>query len=685
MPPEKFHEIFADITNNYRFIPFDREPAAAAVIVPDAANTAGQQDMRPELSHAMPLANGYSGRIALHWVARTPVLFGGDQVHGLTMPQKLHGGENAPYCIPGSAQRGLIRRVLRIATKGKAQPVDDARPALRDPLYQKRRVHDAMGVMHPPEGGWLTFDEAGQGWTIRPCTTRKIGHTDIVLEGLEIQSLRAANAKDLAHLHGLLNKQICDAVFKSHNGILVLTGAMPGQKEHEHVFAPPVDGGGQIAVSAESFLAFRQAYGARLEKKKKALLVPDSNLKHWLGHFLHRAELPGSWRKALATQFDVNWPNRGKTCPEQVRPDNPPGIPIWFYREDASRPLVIGMTQIMRFPALYTVQELQDRTQPDNGIGRDWSEAMLGYVDGNSSLRGRIDFAFAKALGSPQQFPAGDACLKLTQMGPRVGHFPTYLRRSGDGPNPATWEPATYDSATALLAGRKVYPAWNFNLPLREEWIQKAERLPVGAHQGGTDSYVRFLRSGTVFQSRVDVHNLTLAELGALLWVLSLGDGHAFDAFDPQAQHVAPFNRLSPHCHVAGRARSFGFGNLIPAGISLDGIAAHQGDAAPDWQEAIAAFARAVHGAAAEISAAEAIAWLNNQPRLARLRFLSDYRREADLGTHWPPAGTPFIAYRKLRDAMSGQTRDEGVNQNLNATANPEMAGNILDFGSDSG
>lgn len=687
--PPKFHEIFTNITNNYRFIPFDKEVSPAAVRVPEAENEA--EDQRPKLDHSTPLPEGYSGRITMHWVARTPVLFGGEQAGGITTPQKLNSGPNAPYCIPGSSLRGMIRRLLRIATKGKAQPVADSRPALRDPTYQKNQVHDGQGQMRPPKTGWLMFDVENTRWSLSPCEAIEIEHVD---EDIAALNLAGSTDKDLRVLHSLLTSNTAQL----DGGHLILTGGMGTRKLRELIFMPAADGAQPIPVGETSFNSFRQAYGKIDGGSKTARLLPESNLEAWLGHFLHKTNWSVEWRKALAEQFDLAWPTNNQQCPAGIRPDNPPGIPVYYYPEDTatSRRLVIGMSQIMRFPAKYTVHEVRDVTQPNReAIGRDWSEAMLGYVDGESkaALRGRIEFGFAKALGTPKMYPADGSFIKIVQGPPRPGFFTFYLRRTGQGGNPDSWTPATYDSAKGHLAGRKFYPAWNSAF---EGWA-KLPRWRTEQKKGEMDSLLQFLDRGTLFSARIDVHNLLPEELGALLWVLSLGDDMAFDAFDPAQPGERPYPDLAAYCHIAGRARSFAFGNLIPAGIEPAGVAAHSGSEPADPAQMIAAFACKL-GAPEKGGVDDALDWLNRQPRLARLRHLSHREREPD--TVGPKSPDPdlsslverdkkaaskrmFDDYKKLRNAASGTTPNYQVNRNLAASPSTEMGGNILDLGSD--
>lgn len=690
MPPKPLAELFENITANYRFIPFDREVAPAPVRLPDdpPLTSDGEADTRPAISYGIPVPGGYTGTISMHWVARTPVLFGGEQQSQITLPHKLHGGAHAPYCIPGSAQRGMIRRLLRIATKGKVGAIGDTRPALREPTYQLTRVSPNERYMAPPEAGWLCFDADAETWSIKPCVATPIAHTDPAIAELR---LAQSTEKSVATLHARLTADICAAVRATYGGYLILSGAMPPKRDgtpsktHEFVFGEPLDSP-PITVDADVLLAFRQAYGKMDSRKKQPKLVPDSNLLHWLAHSLYDQAIAPRCRAAMAACFDVAIHEKGA----KLRPDHPPGIAIWYYPATQERPMIIGMSQIMRFPARHTVGEILDRTQPErNAFGHDWADAMLGYVDGDKGQRGRINVAFAPVVGETDLFPSGNHYVALTMMEPRVGFAGLYLRRDGTEGKPHEWEAATYDSETAIAAGRKTYPIWT-DWP-REIFWDSVRAAPNAGH-GGTTSYVKFLAIGTVFETRIDVHNLLPEELGALLWVLSLGDATAFADFDPTEKCHHPFTGLAAMCHSAGRARSFGFGNLIPAGIRLDEVLCHdhagQADVPlPDWQALIAAFARSVHAVTPRDAAddAAAVAALNSVPRLARLRHLSNRQRDAELsGLRWPPGGNAqFKDYRRLREAASGKPNRD-YEATLAATPTNGLGGNILDYGSDS-
>jgi hypothetical protein len=348
----------------------------------------------------------------------------------------------------------------------------------------------------------------------------------------------------------------------------------------------------------------------------------------------------------------------------------------------------------LRTPTKFRTSKVAARSQHQLPPGeRDWSDAMLGFVDADSALRGRVSFGFAVCeTPDPPLWPTDGRFLSVIQMEPRPGFFPFYLRQGKNGGR-------SYDSEDSLLAGRKRFGVWsdediwskgytdNAYAALSQRCGPLAKKQPEDKKNNGTMSHLSFVDSGVRFRGRIRFHNLLPVELGALLWALSLGDERAFEE-EP----------LSTVCHVGGRARSFCFGNLVPFAITLrsvrevhtdlrgddeGGVNAGRLDREignPAWRTYVESFGERVHGLAK-------LEQLNSERHLARLRHLSDFER-ADTRLRFGlrfADDSQFADYRNLRNqADRSRTSDKRVAQNLTARgAGVAFTGNILDFGSD--
>lgn len=639
---ESWHKLFSSITNNARFVPLARAvtPAPAQLHVAEG-------DTAAPLSHDVPIEGALSGVIEMTWQARTPVLFGtqrvvrsGDRVCRLTEPQRLHSGADAPYVIPGRALRGMIRQVLRIATHAKLGPIDPVRPVRRDPDYQKQRLGGAE--MRPPSAGWLVVTQEGR-WELHPVTPQPIAHGDPRIRALDLGGRFPKTLKE-AHRRLAQTPAFLQNIGNAH---LILSGKMP-RKRAEQLFPKP--GNDQaIPLTAEDMEALLRAYG---KLDARGLIVPDSNLAIWANEYL--AILDGQKAQTLRETFHLP---ANHTC-SRVRPDRVPGIPVYFYRVEGR--LVLGMTQIMRFPAEYSVGEVAERSQTSFEGKRDWSEAILGYAEEDEGLRGRVAFGFART-DSTKLFPASpDQYLKLIQLAPKPGFGPFYLRHGG-----AVNGPVHYDADTTLLAGRKRYGVWTTQQI--KDAKQTFEDLPNAEPSTddplSVESYLKFVDSGAEFGGTIRFHNMLPMELGALLWALSLGDAHAFHGSEHRPTH----------CHVGGRARGHCFGNLAPLNIRLVGLretcrigVMDRAVAEPDWRAYVLAFGKIVHKA-------ETLEALNSQRHLARLRHLSNLARVDQrlwFGTEVAEP-EPFDDYKRLR------------RYSLRVQGDPDFTGNILDYGCD--
>jgi len=142
-----------------------------------------------------------------------------------------------------------------------------------------------------------------------------------------------------------------------------------------------------------------------------------------------------------------------------------------------------------------------------------------------------------------EKFPGNGLPLNiLGQPKPQQARFYCASNRNGDPLAPKTDIAKVGYQANAGLRGRKVYPHQNgipanhWNNPTEDRtqisqggWFQEYRRS--GSNKAKErDSQNRtiqgWVRQGTVFEAEIQVQNLSRAELGCLLWLASLPDGH---------------------------------------------------------------------------------------------------------------------------------------------------------------
>ncbi|MGH6814616.1 MAG: hypothetical protein ACREC6_02825, partial [Hyphomicrobiaceae bacterium] len=255
-------------------------------------------------------------------------------------------------------------------------------------------------------------------------------------------------------------------------------------------------------------------------------------------------------------------------------------VPVFYVgdlKKQDPKTFAFGLTRLFKVPHMFSVGEVLDR-QPLHklrvvkasgggiSVAVDFVENLFGYVFEKEDLadagvdttgpvpppsvarKGRVAFSFAR-LSLGQQAGTTEP-FETVMMAPRASYAPFYLvGRHKD-----------YSDGSSRIAGRKRYLPRYPGADRAGALAGLGHRLsaqitPIRQAQGGRDpsrdtiSRLKFLvpRSGKEirFSSTIRLHNVTAAELGAVLWVLTHGG-------DPR----------KPYRHMIGRAKPFGAGQL---------------------------------------------------------------------------------------------------------------------------
>lgn len=538
-----------------------------------------------------PLKGGFCGHIEIELVAETPLLIGKQEQDGGNADGPLRLGDDGPYAVPGASLRGMLRsqmEALFYARMGPRSVNRHHRYGVRDfkhPLFAEDkdggsdRNTESSSVLDSDKvhAGWLHRDGERCLW-VTPCKD----WGQIAVDDLITYHPINNHAKDRQHWLGksLLKKYEAAGMAQNnnkdkdkdkdktvrfdsewclrpvdrtkgpyknsskpyeidpsgpHSGVLVFSGKAPGQnsrKKFEYVFfndaqAEPVPLRADVAETFE-----------RIHSR------PGRN----------RYEPQGSWK---------DW---------QSTLEAGGAVPVFYVGDLADQSpdtFALGLTRLFKVPHRHSVGEVLDRTpahalnaeSPDD-LRPDFVENLFGYVYEAADLgldpqaggspqdlahKGRLAFGF---LTCPGAAAAPGMPVETVMMGPRASFAPYYLA--------GTWK--DYSAADTRLAGRKRYPVrFRTDGPREAGTAIEAQLKDQVQPDQSNDikSRLRFLypkAGGELrFTGRIRFHNVSAAELGAVLWALTHGGAAG-----------------KPFRHQLGRARPFGAGQ-----VRLDRLGLH--------------------------------------------------------------------------------------------------------------
>lgn len=527
--------------------PYNFVPLSNVVFPADNANVINQD---------MPLKDGYSGTIAFRIIAESPLCVGGERTKassaapGQVYMFKTPDGSQS-YAIPGSSIRGMIRNVLEIATFSKFDLVDEQRFAVRDlsgsiPEYGRKMVkkdrHRGLQALKPKAlAGLLRYDRDLKVWKIRPQSFGRIEQEDlaefagriinrekpdreaerVLLTRDSIQAKPARDAKGKPvfletvdkyrlwekhslslklpvkerikpdwHLHAKGSRYlwyeritIADNANGGH-GLLVFTGQPSATKHMEFVFFD--DGSEEFEVPPNLMSRFVAA-------QKAAAGRGDTETSTW--------------------DFMLRRMNAAKDEP----------IPVFFLPKDAASPRSIedlGLSMMFPMTTAKSVSEIVDVMQcGSQSVKLDWAQAIFGMAaeEKGEGLKGRVSFSVARIQGDQHE-------VTLSRPGilssPKASFYPAYLEQpDADGGGKVTngsCQVMHYLSEDVRLRGWKRYPARSGGSA-----VQKMDGGLTSKRQLQTQ--LNTLPKGAQFSGQLRFHNLTAAELGAMLWCMTLG------------------------------------------------------------------------------------------------------------------------------------------------------------------
>ena len=692
-----------DFTAPYAFIPLEAPlPSAFGDAMP---------------SHARPERDGACGVLTVEWAFERPVLVGGSGRGKQDFAVFATDAAGRPT-LPGATTRGLMRSLIEIATCSRMEFYDrDAHFAVRD--SDDKRV-------------WKPASPVGQdralsfGWLRRRSDRSKVaGERDYegwVIEAVQqawqletstfVPNLLAFEALNVREKMGEL-EQIRRLRIKAN---LVRKENAPSYVERQYArYHPQGEISGWVIVTGVDPARGANANATPAPKRFATLFVdqkqdnlfdvPPEVMRRFIKtHNTTPGEGEGAW------DF---WRERLNKDIEGDDETKMPGIPVFIghglktknvnprnqqdrrnadlkalltrlqseqgRKEAADDPTLLYLS-LSRFPKVPHARSLRQIVEAQgHGLDAplDFARAMFGQVPpekldpeieekpGRGALKGRVFFGEAR-LGEALS-PKSEDKIGAT-MSPRASFWPYYLK-PGD---PS--QPYDYSNPTSEVAGWKRYPVRAQTTPFLRDDRRNA---PAAGANGlrSTESGMRFLRATPqqplVFRGEIRFHNLKPAEIGALLWALTWGDGDD--------------GRRRRQRHLVGRGKAQGYGMCFARVVKTQ-IEPNLGGAALSAGEYVRHFKDHVLGRWNAIKPGDAAADFESLPMIAALLAMSDPDLAAGLesrlafpsfpprawtnGLYSPPPPAPGMnadsspsleGYKLVRDAARNGPRHTSV------------------------
>lgn len=543
------------VTAPYRFTPVNRKVSRL-------------KDDTVETPLNRPVPGNLSAVLDVVWRVETPLLIGEAQPDGSVQPFCL----NDDWAIPGATLRGVIRAVIETIAFGRLFQINrHKRYALRDFVHPVYKDFITTGQGRPGlQAGWLCKTDVGA--QITPCDWGYVPISDIVgsdddsairswiqkdrrakydSQNTDWTSKSAFTAKRAFAAKGTDDKgrRLYHAKASKQTGNYVFSGQLPGakkgqiRKRFEYVFLDGPEN--PLQLHPDAWDRFETTNCKPSQNKR----VPDGTWKE----FQHLYEAGGR-------------------------------VPVFFVgdlKDSANPKFSFGLTRLYRIPHAVSLGDILLNSgkdhRPAERIGDklvlkpDFVEHLFGYVYEPKELtfghdlgtkaadytppadvarKGRVSFEFARPADATKfRLWPQDGPITTILGAPKPSFAPFYL----------VGTEKDYSAAGKVgwpqLAGRKRYitrfRAGTDDAP--EAPLKRALAAQNADVVGDVKSHLRFLapEGDAAFVGRIRLHNVSPAELGAVLWALTFGG-------DGQCRHLI------------GRGRAFGAGQVFAREITLN-------------------------------------------------------------------------------------------------------------------
>jgi CRISPR-associated protein (TIGR03986 family) len=555
--------------------------------------------------HDVPQDGLFCATIHYELIAETPILIGapdakGADTKGSGKPpvEPVRLGANGPYVLPGATVRGMVRAGAEIVGHGKLQRGNwHQHYGVRDfqhRVYMEKSVADVTkvksGFLHvrkaTPADKPEFVTEDNEVFEIEPAA-KPWQHVPIAsLSAIGLRYPKPGQGPRGNDLHwinvkladkyrdvGMVDADDRPVFTRTHN----FSRTQTIRKDREMSLVASVGEPGMLVFAGD----FRGDGTKKTAKKLEYVFFRNPNAQ--------RLPLPKD-RVALFVSLHSE-PSKNKTVPagnwKLLLPvAREGGVPVFYVGEPtvaASKDFFFGLTRLFKIPHDQSVGDIihltkaghWPRAEVEERVGGrqtrlkyddDFVERLFGHViepkdlpgqnnsddPAASALKGRIAFSFAQL---DPQTPARVADpVTVIQMAPRASFAPFYLRSDGSNSHEKDWS-----VGGVTIAGRKAYfpryttpdtvGARNAIIAAGNRQVEMVEGKKPGSISQDALSRLKFLMPKDdkllCFAGQIRMHNVSAAEIGLILFVLSHGG-----------------DRNSRFRHMAGRAKPFGAGQL---------------------------------------------------------------------------------------------------------------------------
>jgi CRISPR-associated protein (TIGR03986 family) len=422
--------------------------------------------------------------------------------------------------IPGSTLRGMIRSLVEIITFGKIHFVSDNKLVYRAIFYQDALANtyrnittDVIGskeyfypsrLMH---GGYLQKGDSESGWVIQPAI-RHHGESIVLVDRKQVVDIGIKEKPSLRTYNVGVQPARQRVVHTGKQGVQLHIARTDGiHKQLENGYEPATLLISSTVGKIGGKNSNRTWYPAIYAMDNDAEPIPISQ-RIWNDFIKDRDINRGIANRRLDREGDVLFYLNNDNDNEELK----------FF----------GPTMFFRIPYDNSILDLTfDDFDADECI--DYADAMFGYIseDGQKSrdlkaYAGRISVTSAQPIADYD--PHNEAITPHILAGPK----PTTIQHYVEQPDQATDDESKlkhYGMADATIRGHKLY--WRQNI----DGVRavQADAADVKDKDNVTTRIQPLVKG--MFAFKVHFSNLTATELGALAWVLSLGE-------DEEAYHM---------------------------------------------------------------------------------------------------------------------------------------------------
>lgn len=423
--------------------------------------------------------------------------------------------------IPGSSLRGMTRNLVEIAAYGKVAWITDKQliyRAVGDPSSLGDQYRERLLGRNKAAGNNVHLDYPGRqvrggylkkyqgGWAIQPAVEH-YGESFIHVD------------------YSLANK---------------ITGREGKQKVYNDVYVLPAprQSSPRPGLRFGKNLILDLADTKRIETSQVAVNLVRATLVE-SGHM--SGKNPKHWHCAI---YELNpqarpipisqkkWEIYQNDKEATGRKLNQEGDPLFYLIDDQGDLIYFGHTMMFRLPYDHKPDDLIPSEIYADKLRSltDFAEAIFGYTEGDGEQRlfayaGRVSFEDAHFVSGTaggtwqEEQPITPQILS----GPKPTTFQHYLTQSDAGAqDKKNLNHYASDPRKTTIRGHKLY--WHKGQIRTDNIIERdQEKIRKAKSQ-----YTRIqpVKPGVTFRFNIHFENLSQAELGALLWVLDLPDGH---------------------------------------------------------------------------------------------------------------------------------------------------------------